>query len=113
MVGFISGPTRWDPTCYGKVSLPHWSVSSMPSKTERYFSSGNERSPFRFEAGGNTGYHLGEGDVISWVVDLMNMYVPFPISPLSASPPLAPFAFPLSLFPPLILPSSTPSKTPS
>ncbi|QDS77928.1 hypothetical protein FKW77_001137 [Venturia effusa] len=45
----------------------------MPSKTERYFSSGNERSPFMYDAGGNTGYHLGEKDVISWVVDLMNM----------------------------------------
>ncbi|KAE9977574.1 hypothetical protein BLS_001283 [Venturia inaequalis] len=73
MVAFVSGPTRWDPTCYGKVSLPHWSVSSMPSKTERYFSSGNERSAFRFEAGGNTGYHLGEADVLSWVIELMNM----------------------------------------
>lgn len=47
----------------------------MPSKTERYFSSGNERSPFRFDAGGNTGYYLGDTDMISWVVDLMNMYV--------------------------------------
>lgn len=75
MVGFVSGKTRWDPTCYGKVSLPHWSISSMPSKTERYFSSGNERSPFRFDAGGNTGYYLGDTDMISWVVDLMNMYV--------------------------------------
>jgi hypothetical protein len=58
-VGLVSGPSRWDSTCYGKISLPHWSVSGMPSRTERYFSSGNERTSIDSNAQkSSSGYHL-------------------------------------------------------
>jgi hypothetical protein len=78
MVHFTAGPKRWDPVCLGKLSLPHTAVRQNPSTAERYFTSGNERSVFDFNAGGKdmskgSGYLLTPQDKFYYLVDLMNM----------------------------------------
>jgi len=78
MVHFTSGPTRWDPVCYNKLSLPHTALFLKPNQAERYFSSGNERSVFDFNPGGKdlskgAGYYLTPQDKFHYLVDLMNM----------------------------------------
>jgi hypothetical protein len=78
MVHITSGPTRWDPVCYGRPSLPHAAVLHTAGNSERYFSSGNERSVLDFNPGGKdlsygTGYHLTSADEFYYLVDLMNM----------------------------------------
>lgn len=80
MVAFTVGPGRWDPTCIDQpTSLPHFAIGSSPSKSERSFSSGNERTPLsllgrkEFTAGNKAGYHLGKEDQYRFIVDLMNM----------------------------------------
>jgi hypothetical protein len=76
MVHFTIGSGRWDPTCYGKSSLPHVDVGASPSNGERYFSSGNERTLVDMDRGGaetKAGYHLKSTDRYAFIVDLMNM----------------------------------------
>jgi hypothetical protein len=78
MVHFTAGPTRWDPVCYNKLSLPHVAVAQNPSTAERYFTSGNERSVFDFNVGGKdlskgSGYYLTPQDKFYYLIDLMNM----------------------------------------
>jgi hypothetical protein len=76
MINLVEGPTRWDPTCYGHMALPHFSVQSSASKSERWFSSGNERTLVPLDKmGADTkwGYHLKPEDKFKFVVDLMNM----------------------------------------
>jgi hypothetical protein len=76
MVAFTVGENRMDPTCVGKVSLPHMVVGSDASKSERFFSSGNERSQARFNPpwvkDSIMGYYLLPTDKFSFIVDLMN-----------------------------------------
>jgi hypothetical protein len=77
MVHLAIGTGRWDPTCYGKPSLPHIDVNSSPSGSERYFSSGNERTKIQLDLLGpgatKWGYHLKSSDKYGFIVDLMNM----------------------------------------
>jgi len=77
MVHLTIGSGRWDPTCYGYPSLPHIDVNSSPQASERYFSSGNERSQVRLDEMGSgekkAGYHLKSSDSYGFIVDLMNM----------------------------------------
>ncbi|KAF2665343.1 hypothetical protein BT63DRAFT_62241 [Microthyrium microscopicum] len=79
MIHLVTGPNRWDPVCYNRwYSSPHFGVNGVPWKTERYFSSGNERSVFNFNADGKdlssgTGYYVGPDDTFDYLVDLMNM----------------------------------------
>jgi hypothetical protein len=76
MVHFLKGPGRWDPTCYGWPSLPHVDVGANPMNSERYFSSGNERTHFRIDYRGaetDAGYHIRSTDSMAFIVDLMNV----------------------------------------
>jgi hypothetical protein len=76
MVHFAVGPQRWDPTCWGRSSLPHVDVNASPSNAERYFSSGNERTIVGMDPLGSKtrhGYHLRTADKYAFIVDLMNM----------------------------------------
>ena len=65
-----------DPTCVGKFSLPHMLMQSDPSKSERFFSVGNEKTPASFNPpwvkDQVLGYHLYATDKFSFIVDLMN-----------------------------------------
>lgn len=76
MVHFLTGPGRWDPTCLNSPSLPHVDVGATPGNSERYFSSGNERTFFGMDhAGADTkfGYHVKSTDKMAFIVDLMNV----------------------------------------
>jgi hypothetical protein len=57
------------------MSLPHWVVGFNPSTSERFWASGNERSPVDLVSWGikDAGYKVSSGDVFSMIVDLMNM----------------------------------------
>jgi hypothetical protein len=76
MVHFAIGPGRQDATCFGRASLPHVDVGASPQNSERYFSSGNERTflnPDRAGADTKFGYHLKTTDKMAFIVDLMNV----------------------------------------
>jgi hypothetical protein len=78
MVHLTIGPGRWDPTCLNKrTSLPHFDVNSSPTASERYFSSGNERTKVHLDILGagatKWGYHIKPTDKYGFIVDLMNM----------------------------------------
>jgi hypothetical protein len=76
MVAFAVGPGRMDPTCVNKTSLPHMAIGSDASRSERFYSSGNERSEARFNPpwvkDSVMGYYLNPTDKFSFIVDLMN-----------------------------------------
>lgn len=66
-----------DPTCVGKVSLPHMVVGSDPGNSERIFASGNERTMVAFNSpymapNETLGYYLNPADKFAFIVDLMN-----------------------------------------
>ena len=75
MVVFTVGNERKDATC-GKqtMSLPHMLIGSSSQYSERFFSSGNERTHAQMPNWGvtNVGYHLHTSDKFSFIVDLMN-----------------------------------------
>jgi hypothetical protein len=50
-------------------------VGFNPSSSERFWASGNERTPIRFADWNITdaGYRMAKGDILSMIVDLMNM----------------------------------------
>jgi hypothetical protein len=74
MVGFIKGPTRWDPTCYGWPSGPHLAIGGTGSTSERMMASGNERAFLDYSTNpAGSGYHLTAQDKFAYLVDLMNM----------------------------------------
>jgi hypothetical protein len=77
MVHLIKGEGRSDPTCFGQRSLPHADVGARPENSERYFSSGNERTKVQIDAlgadGTKYGYHIRSTDKYAFIVDLMNM----------------------------------------
>ncbi|KAK3079560.1 hypothetical protein LTS18_004554, partial [Coniosporium uncinatum] len=76
MVALNAGPGRMDPTCMGKMSLPHMVVGSNPATSERMYSSGNEGNFAMFSppfAGAEKlGYFMEDTDKLSFIVDLMN-----------------------------------------
>lgn len=90
MVHFNTGPRRWDTvgssaySCLpmegvnllGGASLGQGTISAK--NTERYFVTGNERTPFNYYKPGVAGqgasaYHLDPQDRFFYVVELMNM----------------------------------------
>jgi hypothetical protein len=76
MVHLTIGAGRQDPTCFGRASLPHVDVGASPANSERYFSSGNERTHVAIDKLGTAtkyGYHLRPQDKFAFIVDLMNM----------------------------------------
>lgn len=72
MVAFTVGANRMDPTCVGKTSLPHMAIGSDASKSERFYSSGNERAHARFNPpwvkDSIMGYHLLPTDKFAFIV---------------------------------------------
>jgi hypothetical protein len=82
MVSVTIGPGRWDPGCYNHPNpAPHFGVGSYPDKSERGFSSGNERTPIsllnrkEFIDGSvkRAGYPIRKTDEFAYIVDLMKM----------------------------------------
>lgn len=80
MVHFNTGPTRWDATGQGKkICFPFLPVRTSVSKAERFFTAGNERTPFNYnnpassDLSSGTGYHLRKEDKFQYLVELMNM----------------------------------------
>jgi len=76
MVQFNTGPGRQDPTCFNKPSMPHVDVGTSPQNSERYFSSGNERTHVQLDINGaetKAGYQINARDRFAFIVDLMNM----------------------------------------
>jgi hypothetical protein len=71
----LSSNSRSDLTCVNRNSLPHWVVGFSPTSSERFWASGNERTPIRFADWNITdaGYRMAKGDILSMIVDLMNM----------------------------------------
>ncbi|KAF2402989.1 hypothetical protein EJ06DRAFT_554535 [Trichodelitschia bisporula] len=91
------GPTRWDPTCLGDTdSFPNFAVNASTYQSERFFYSGNERTPAELThipnilntttrvmsdgpysnvTTGRTkaGYYLRPEDQFRLIVDLINM----------------------------------------
>jgi hypothetical protein len=76
MVAFTVGDGRFDATCAGKTSLPHMAIGSDASHSERFYSSGNERSQARFNPpwvkDQVMGYYIKKTDEFRFLVDLMN-----------------------------------------
>jgi hypothetical protein len=78
MVHFNIGPTRWDPTGLGRTCIPFLPVRTSSSKAERFYTAGNERTPFVYNPAGadsssGSGYHLQKEDKFAFLVELMNM----------------------------------------
>lgn len=79
MVHFNTGPTRWDAAGQGKICFPFFPVRTTVSKAERFFTAGNERTPFNYNNPGSTdlssgtGYYLRKEDKFQYLVELMNM----------------------------------------
>jgi hypothetical protein len=78
MVHFNIGPSRWDPTGLGITCIPFLPVRTSTSKAERFFTAGNERTPFIYNPIGTnltsgSGYHLEKEDKFAYLVELMNM----------------------------------------
>jgi len=73
MVAINIGKGRSDATCANTMSLPHVDVGTSPAMSERFFSSGNERTFFEFASTGKkAGYYVAPSDKFSFIVDLMN-----------------------------------------
>ncbi|KAF2665746.1 hypothetical protein BT63DRAFT_417281 [Microthyrium microscopicum] len=76
MVMFNIGKGAWDATCT-IIGAPHLIVGSLPSSSERFFSSGNERTTTFFNPPWanvtNLGYPIYPADRFGIIVDLMNM----------------------------------------
>jgi hypothetical protein len=74
MVAFTVGAGRSDPTCAGRMSLPHVAVLSSASGSERFFASGNERSVISLPGWNitNAGYPIRKADRLALIIDLMN-----------------------------------------
>jgi hypothetical protein len=78
MVHFNAGPSRWDPAGYGRACIPFLPVGTTPTRAERIFTAGNERTPYDYNPKGNglssgTGYHIKKEDRFKFLVELMNM----------------------------------------
>jgi hypothetical protein len=76
MVALNHGTNRSDPTCREQTrpSMPHIDVGYTAQNSERFFSTGNERSAFDLSKSSikNLGYYTGKNDKFSFIVDLMN-----------------------------------------
>ncbi|KAF2418971.1 hypothetical protein EJ08DRAFT_702936 [Tothia fuscella] len=89
MVHFNVGDRRWDPSGISEAScIPHEGINTMGGSAlgkgqistrnaERYFVTGNERTPFNYYKAGTSpigsAYHLDAADKFFYLVELMNM----------------------------------------
>ncbi|KAE9973059.1 hypothetical protein BLS_003770 [Venturia inaequalis] len=76
MVMMNQGPRRWDPVgVESPVCVPFVVSGTSPSKAERYFVTGNERTPFTYYIDGieKAAYHLDPEDKFGFILELMNM----------------------------------------
>jgi len=74
-VFFNAGPGREDPTCMDKeISVPHVTTGATARSSERFFASGNERTPGIFPEWGvkDAGYKIKSTDRFAALVELMN-----------------------------------------
>ncbi|KAF2665461.1 hypothetical protein BT63DRAFT_417021 [Microthyrium microscopicum] len=75
MVMFNVGDDRQDATCHQReISVPHVFIGETPRNSERFFLSGNERTPVMFtEWGvGDAGYNIKTSDKLAVIIDIMN-----------------------------------------
>jgi hypothetical protein len=80
MVHFVEGPTRWEPVCNGRISLPYARINLSPARAERNYFCGNERTAFNHNPNGTdlsrgTGYQITWDDRFHYLVDIMNMHM--------------------------------------
>lgn len=79
MVAVVAGPSRWDASALGEgLCLPHFGLGTSAATAERFFATGNERTPFNYNPGGTdmssgTGFHITKEDKLMYLVELMNM----------------------------------------
>jgi len=77
MVAMATGTGKADATCANAaMSLPHMSFldgTITAKNTERFFASGNERTPIDLTQTGSYGYRVNAGDRFHLLVELMNM----------------------------------------
>jgi hypothetical protein len=76
MVMMNTGPRRWDPVGIDNtICVPFLVSGTTPSRSERYFVTGNERTPFTFYQGGieKAAYHVDAADKFGFILELMNM----------------------------------------
>jgi hypothetical protein len=73
MVALVKGVGHDDVVCAGNISaLPQMDLVWTADEAERFFSSGNERTPASFDKAGKFGFHLAAADEIGFIIDLMN-----------------------------------------
>lgn len=76
MVMMNQGPRRWDPVgVENAICVPFVVSGTSPSRAERYFVTGNERTPFNYYVDGieKAAYHLDPEDKFGFILELMNM----------------------------------------
>lgn len=76
MVMMNTGPRRWDPVGIDStVCAPFLVAGTTASRSERYFVTGNERTPFTYYQDGieKAAYHLDPADKFGFILELMNM----------------------------------------
>lgn len=74
MVMMNQGPRRWDPVgVESTVCVPFVVSGTSPSKAERYFVTGNERTPFTYYIDGieKAAYHLDPEDKFGFILELV------------------------------------------
>jgi hypothetical protein len=72
------GPGREDSACsHRDISLPHISIGAKSRNSERFWTSGNERTSANFSEWGATdaGYKLKPTDKFAGIVELMNQNI--------------------------------------
>jgi hypothetical protein len=78
MVMMNTGSRRWDAIGVGSmICTPFLFAGTTPSKSERFFVSGNERTPLTYYQGGpdieSSAYHIDATDSFRYILELMNM----------------------------------------
>lgn len=78
MVMMNTGDRRWDAMGVGPmVCTPFLFAGTTPSKSERFFVSGNERTPLNYYQGDKglepSAYHIDAEDSLRYILELMNM----------------------------------------
>jgi hypothetical protein len=78
MVMMNTGARRWDAMGVGSlICTPFFFAGTTPSKSERFFVSGNERTALNYYQGQNglepSAYHVDADDNFRYILELMNM----------------------------------------